>query len=407
MKKAIILFLFSALFLMFGGSAVAQSEKETEIYFFWGEGCPHCSKESEFLDDLEQKYPTLTVNKFEIYNSRSNFDLLQDMSERYGKDIRSVPVIFIGDYDPLVGYRDDLTTGKIIEERVESCIQKGCPDPEEVVKEDGQTVNGENTTSISEDGEEVAETEKVDLPVFGEVDVSKTGLLVFSAMVGILDGFNACAMWSLCFLLTFLVSSGSRKRVFLIGGTFILVSGMVYFVFMAAWMNLFRLVGYLDIIRLVLGILAIIFGLVCIKDYFAFGKGISFILPEKTREKIVARMKVLTKPGLALGVTILSVAVLAAGVNLIEILCTTGFPAVYTKILTSHDLPTLDYYFYIMVYIFFYMMDDFIIFTIAVLTLKSNTFERKYGRISKLVSGIIILVLGLIMIFAPHWLMFG
>ena len=118
-------------------------------------------------------------------------------------------------------------------------------------------------------------------------------------------------------------------------------------------------------------------------------------------------MKKLTKPGLALGATILGVAVLAFGVNLIEVLCTTGFPAIYTKILTAHELPSISYYFYLLVYIFFYMLDDFIIFSIAVLTLKSNKFERKYGRLSKLISGIIILLLGLIMLLKPELLMFG
>lgn len=407
MKKILTVLLFLSLFLFTANLVLAQEEKEAEIYFFWGEGCPHCAKESEFLNKMEDKYPTLTVKKFEIYNDRSNFELLEEMKERYNANyVHSVPVLFMNSYNPLVGFRDEYTTGETIEERIMFCVTKGCLKPSEVNMENRSKAEIEEEAS-SYILEEEDDEERVDLPLFGEVNVSESGLFVFSAMVGILDGFNACAMWSLCFLLTFLVSSGSRKRVFVIGGTFIFVSGLVYFIFMSAWMNLFKLVGYLDVIRLVLGILAIIFGIVCIKDYFAFGRGISFILPEKTRDRIVEKMKKLTKPGLALGMTIAGVAVLAAGVNLIEILCTTGFPAIYTKILTSHELPTASYYFYLLVYIFFYMLDDFIIFSIAVLTLKSNKFERKYGRLSKLISGIIILLLGLIMIFKPDLLMFG
>lgn len=408
MKKVFITLLFLLLFLFTANYSLAQEQKETEAYFFWGQGCPHCAKESEFLDKMEEKYPTLTVKRYEIYNSRSNFELLEETKKRYDADyINSVPVLFIDSYNPVVGYRSDLTTGASIEEKINFCVTKGCLKPSEIDMEKKPGLEIENEASSFIDDEEDNVEEKVDLPLFGEVNVLESGLLVFSAMVGILDGFNACAMWSLCFLLTFLVSSGSRKRVFVIGGTFIFVSGLVYFIFMSAWMNLFKLVGYLDVIRLVLGILAIVFGAVCIKDFFAFGKGISFILPEKTRDKIVEKMKKLTKPGLALGITIAGVAVLAAGVNLIEILCTTGFPAIYTKILTSHELPTTSYYFYLLVYIFFYMLDDFIIFSIAVLTLQSNKFERKYGRLSKLISGIIILLLGLIMIFKPDLLMFG
>lgn len=406
MKKIFISILF--LFLFTANFSLAQEQKETEVYFFWGQGCPHCAKESEFLDEMEEKYPTLIVKRFEIYNSRSNFELLEETKERYDADyINSVPVLFIDSYNPVVGYRSDIITGASIEEKINFCVTKGCLKPSEVdmEKKPGREVEEGSSSFIPE--KESRKEENVDLPLFGEVNVSESGLLIFSAMVGILDGFNACAMWSLCFLLTFLVSSGSRKRVFIIGGTFIFVSGLVYFIFMSAWMNLFIFVGYLDIIRIILSILAIIFGIVCIKDFFAFGKGISFILPEKTRDKIVERMKKLTKPGLALGATILGVSVLAFVVNLIEVLCTTGFPAIYTKILTSHNLSSASYYFYLLVYIFFYMLDDFIIFSIAVLTLRSNKFERKYGRLSKLISGIIILLLGLIMIFKPDLLMFG
>jgi hypothetical protein len=272
---------------------------------------------------------------------------------------------------------------------------------EEIIENDQITT----TTTI----ENITETgqETIKLPVLGEIDISKMGLLSLSIFIGILDGFNACAMWALCFLLTFLVASGSRKRIFLIGGTFIFVSGLVYFLFISAWLNVFLILGYMDIIRIIISVFAVVFGLVCIKDFFAFGEGISFIIPKKKRDEIVKKMKSVTDPKKTLTATILGVAVLAAGVNLVELLCTTGFPAVYTRILASHELPTLSYYFYLIVYITFYMLDDLLIFSVIILTLGAKKFPDKYKRLSKLISGLVILALGLIMLFRPELLMFG
>jgi len=245
----------------------------------------------------------------------------------------------------------------------------------------------------------------IELPIVGEVDLTKLGLLNLSILVGILDGFNACAMWALCFLLTFLVTSGSRKRIFLIGGTFIFVSGIVYFLFISAWLNVFLFVGYMEIIRILISIFAIIFGLVCIKDFFNFGQGISFIIPKTTRDKIVKRMQSVTNPKLALPSALLAVAALAAGINLVELLCTTGFPAIYTSILTRHELPALSYYFYLAIYIIFYMIDDLAIFSIVILTLGAKQCPDKYKKLSKLISGGVILILGIIMLLMPDLLM--
>jgi hypothetical protein len=268
------------------------------------------------------------------------------------------------------------------------------------------TDEGEGEAEVEEASTAPEDSDKVTLPVFGEIDISKSGLLLFSILIGIIDGFNACAMWALCFLLTFLVACGSRKRIFLVGGTFIFVSGIIYFLFIATWLNAFLLICYLKV-QVAISVLAIIFGLVCIKDFFAFGKGITFILPEKTREKVGEKMRKVTDPSLPLPVVLASVALLAAGVNAIELLCTTGFPAVFTNILAAQSLSTPTYYLYLLVYVFFYMLDDFLIFSAVVLTLGARKFPDKYKRVSKLISGLLILALGLIMLVRPELLMFG
>jgi len=375
-------------------SSDSYQEGPVEINFFYSTTCPHCAKEKAFLDELEAEYPEVVVNRYE---ASSNRDLLAQFYEDYEvpQDMWGyVPVSFVGERY-WIGFGSDI--GQEIKNYVVGLLGGESPGP--VEPDEPSVPDGEGATSLL--------PEKITLPIFGEIDVSRSGLLLFSILIGIVDGFNACAMWALCFLLTFLVACGSRKRIFLVGGTFILVSGIVYFLFISAWLNMFLLVGYLKVIQIAISVLAILFGLVCIKDFFAFGKGVTFILPRKTREKVGERMRKLTDPGLALPAVLASVALLAAGVNALELLCTTGFPAVFTSVLAAHNLPTSAYYIYLLIYVSFYMLDDFLIFSAVVLTLGAREFSDKYKRISKLVSGLLILALGIIMLVRPELLMFG
>jgi thiol-disulfide isomerase/thioredoxin len=393
-------------FLIFAGfffPLVAISQEKTEIAFFYSSTCPHCAKEKDFLDELEEKYPVVAVNSYE---ASSNRNLLIQLYEEYEvpQDMWGyVPVSFVGE-NYWIGFSSDI--GQEMETYVAQLVE-GLEEQDDSNPPPEVTDEGEGEAEVEEASTAPEDSDKVTLPVFGEIDISKSGLLLFSILIGIIDGFNACAMWALCFLLTFLVACGSRKRIFLVGGTFIFVSGIIYFLFIATWLNAFLLIGYLKVIQVAISVLAIIFGLVCIKDFFAFGKGITFILPEKTREKVGEKMRKVTDPSLPLPVVLASVALLAAGVNAIELLCTTGFPAVFTNILAAQSLSTPTYYLYLLVYVFFYMLDDFLIFSAVVLTLGARKFPDKYKRVSKLVSGLLILALGLIMLVRPELLMFG
>lgn len=397
MKKRILLIL--SLSLIFSIFNFAFSQEKIEINFFFSTICPHCVKGKIFLEELEKKYPQIEIKKLGFID-KGNIELLKEFYRNYGvpSEIQGfVPITFIEERY-FLGFSEEI--GNDIENYILGLIKKVPLEsqPEQPI-EPGTPSEEIVTPAILE--------QIISLPIFGNIDISKTGLLTLSVLIGIIDGFNACAMWALFFLLSFLVASGSRKRIFLIGGTFIFVSGLVYFLFISAWMNVFLFIGHFKIIQTIISLLAIAFGLVCIKDFFAFGKGISFIIPKATRDKIVKRMELVTNPKLAIPATLLGVAVLSAGVNLIELLCTTGFPAVFTKILTAHHLPNPSYYFYLLVYIFFYMLDDFVIFSVVILTLGAKPLSDKYKRISKLISGLIIFILGLIMLFCPEILMFG
>ena len=226
---------------------------------------------------------------------------------------------------------------------------------------------------------------------------------LFTILVGLVDGFNPCAMWVLLFLLSLLVNLKNRLRILLIAATFVLVSGLAYFAFMAAWLNVFLLIGYLRSVQVILAILAIGIGSIHIKDFFLFKKGISLSIPESAKPGIYARTRQIITAENLYG-ALFGAFVLAVLVNIVELLCTAGLPALYTQILTEQNYSTWINYGYLALYNIAYMFDDSIMVAIVVITLGKNKLQERQGRWLKLISGIVILVLGLVMLIRPEWL---
>jgi hypothetical protein len=253
-------------------------------------------------------------------------------------------------------------------------------------------------------GPDVGVVESIDVPLFGRVSVRDLGLPTFTVVLGLLDGFNPCAMWVLLFVLALLANLHDRVKMAVIGGTFVLVSGVVYFAFMAAWLNLFLLVGISRVTQVLLGLIAMVIGVLNVKDFVALGRGPSLAIPPSARPAIYARMRAVVMaehPAAALG----GVIVLAVLVNVVELLCTAGFPAVYTRILTLHALPTWQYYGYLALYNAAYVLDDGLVLVLAVVTLSRRRLQERGGRWLKLVSGGVMLGLGVVLIGRPAWLL--
>ena len=393
MNKGVVL---SILVFVFLSAIVLAQDNETRkvpVYFFYREDCPHCAAAKPFLKDLEKKYPEINVNAYEVVSNKSNLELFFSMSAACGIKVSAVPAFFIG-HKPIIGFDSAERKGREIEKQVQKCIKENCVDLMGHL--------GINLTSCPAKEEEKI----ISLPVFGTIDTTKISLPLFTVMIGLLDGFNPCAMWVLLFLLALLVYTRSRKKMFLVGGIFILASGIVYYLFMAAWLNIYLYVGYLPLLRIAVGSVAVFMGLVNMKDFFAFKKGISLTIPEKVKPRIFKRMREIVHEA-ALPTTIVGIIVLAFTVNSFELACTAGFPAIYTKILTLHNLSTVGYYSYLFLYIVMYMLDDLIVFTIAVITLSSRKLTKTQGKWLKLISGLMMLVLGLLLIINPDLLMFG
>lgn len=261
---------------------------------------------------------------------------------------------------------------------------------------------GEQPLVFDAEHSEVA-GDQIDVPWLGQLSVSKLGLPAFTFLIGLVDGFNPCAMWVLVFLLSILVNIKDRRKIILVAGTFVIVSGLAYFVFMAAWFSVFQLIGLLRPVQIGLGVVAIIIGAVNVKDFFAFHRGITFSIPESAKPGIYRRVRQIVSANY-LTTALVGAVVLAVVVNIVELLCTAGLPALYTEVLTMQKLPTWANYSYLALYIGAYMLDDAVLVAIVVTTLSHRRLQESEGRWLKLLSGSVILLLGLVMIWQPNLL---
>lgn len=247
------------------------------------------------------------------------------------------------------------------------------------------------------------EMTRLPLPLFGPVDTSSLSLPVLTLVVALLDSFNPCAFFVLFFLLSLLVHAHSRQRMAVIGGIFVLFSGLLYFLFMAAWLNFFLMFGRLKAITAVAGAVALVIATLNIKDFFFFKRGISLVIPEQGKSRLFERMREIMHAG-SLPAMLAATVVLAFAANSYELICTAGFPMVYTRALTLERLPISGYYLYLALYNVVYVIPLAAIVILFVVTLGSRKLSEWQGRVLKLLSGSMMLTLGIVLLTRPSLL---
>jgi glutaredoxin len=336
---------------------------------FVRDGCPHCADAKEFLPAFSGARPWLRIVYRSIDHDATARDDLIRHSRNAGVWPPGVPT-FVFEGRILVGFEGPERTGAELAALVER---------------------------------RPAAAGTIETSMLGTLSVARLGLPLFTVAVGLLDGFNPCAMWVLLFLLSMLVHLQDRKRMALIAGTFLLVSGAIYYAFMAAWLNVFLLVGMSTALRVALGGMALAIGAVNMKDFLGTKRGFSLSIPDSAKPGIYARMRSVIYAD-SIVPSLMAVAGLAVAVNFIELLCTAGFPALYTAILTEQGLGPSAHYAFLGLYILAYMADDTLMVGAAVLALSSHKLTERGGRWLKFVSGAVMLVLGAIMILRPEWL---
>lgn len=395
MIKRGLLFIFF-LFLIFARPAAAA--EPVKAYLFYGEGCPHCAKESQFLDQLETKYPNFIVTEFEVYYHQDNSLLLQKVGKTLNASTGGVPFLVIGDKS-FIGFGEGISEREI-ENRVIECSRTVCRDVVSSLL--GQAVASPQAVSPLPS----EEPKLINLPFVGQKDVSKFSLPLLTLILAALDGFNPCAMWTLLFLIGLLLGMKNKTRMWLLGIAFIMASALVYFLFLAAWLNLFLFLGLVVWVRVVIGLVALASGGYYLRDYWVNRNGACSVTGGAKRQRVFARLKEITQNQNFL-LALFGIILLAFAVNLVELVCSAGLPAVYTQILSLADLPRWQHYLYLLGYILIFMLDDLLIFFTAMVTLRVVGVQGQYSRASRLIGGLLMLVIGLLLVFKPEWLMFG
>ncbi|MCC6201453.1 MAG: NrdH-redoxin [Gammaproteobacteria bacterium] len=357
---------------------MAQPTRAAVLEVFVRDGCPHCADAKAYLPQFGAERPWLTIVYRPVDTDRAARDDLERHSRAAGIWPPGVPT-FVIDGRVLVGFGTAADTGPALAALVAHSVS-------------GAAV-GDGAPQQSK---------SIETRWFGTLSAERFGLPLFTLALGLLDGFNPCAMWVLLFLLSLLIHLRDRRRMAWIAGTFVVASGAVYYAFMAAWLNVFLLVGFSAAVRWTLALAAIAIGAVNVKDYFAFGRGVSLSIPAAAKPGLYQRMRDILQarsllPALA------GVAVLAVVVNFIEILCTAGLPAIYTAVLAQHELSVAARHGYLLLYIAGYITDDTLMVATAVIALGSNKLTERTGRQLKLVSGLVMLALGLVLALRPEW----
>jgi glutaredoxin len=351
----------------------ATSASVGTVQVFVREGCPYCTDAKQYLLRLATDRPQLRIVLRQVDSDPAARDELEALSREAGIWPPGVPTFEIGGR-LLVGFDKEGSTAREIEAVL-----------------DGQAAATAKTPDT------------VESPWLGTLSASRLGLPLFTLAIGLLDGFNPCAMWVLLFLLSLLVRLEDRRRMALVAGTFVLVSGAVYYAFMAAWLNVFMAVGMTTPVRIGLALLAVVIGLLNVKDFVVPGRGPSLSIPASARPGLVARMDRVRKAE-GLVAALVGVAVLALVVNVIELLCTAGLPALYTAVLAQQELGAAARHAYLGLYILGYVADDALMVATAVWALSRARLTERGGRILKLVSGGVMLALGAVLLLRPQWL---
>ena len=358
----------------------ADGQAEVQLYFFWSLTCPHCTAAHPHVEAIPQARPWVRLHALELSRHPENLGRYEAMARMLGEEAVSVPaMIFCGELH--VGWDRDETTGATVRRRLDECRARAA--------------------GVATAATPPAVAPTITLPLVGALDPASLSLPALTLVLAGLDAFNPCAFFVLLFLLSMMAHQKSRRRMLLIGGVFVAISGLMYFAFMAAWLNVFQLFGHLAWVTLAAGALAVFVGAVNVKDFFAFERGLTLSIPEAKKPDIFRRTRAILAAE-NLPTMLAATVVLAIAANFYELLCTAGFPMVYTRLLTLAELSPAGRYGYLAAYNLIYVVPLAAIVAVFAGTLGARKLSEREGRLLKLLSGVMMLGLGALLLLAPE-----
>jgi hypothetical protein len=387
-KRAIVLLLLLAFAARADDPWVARGADgapQIEFYFFWSLTCPHCTEAHPHISALPKERPWLRLHELEVSRNPDNARRFGEIVAQAGlAEQAGVPAfLFCGEMH--FGWDGAEGMGALLRARLDACrarVLAGRPAAAEAA------------------GGSPAPDGRIDIPLVGRIDAARLSLPALTLVLAGLDAFNPCAFFVLLFLLSLMAHQRSRARMLAIGGVFVAISGLMYFAFMAAWLSVFQLFGHLAWVTLAAGALALFVGAVNVKDFFRFGKGLTLSIPESKKPDLFRRARAILAAG-SLPAMLAATAILAVAANFYELLCTAGFPMVYTRILTLSEPSPAARYGWLAAYNLVYVLPLAAIVAVFARTLGARKLSEREGRLLKLLSGLMMLGLGALLLAAP------
>lgn len=341
---------------------VNAEEQKTTMHFFWDEGCPHCTNQKPYNELLQQEFENLEIKSYEPFKNQEARTKYFELTRERGIEPRGVPLTIIND----------------------KVWQGFSQQTYEEIKKELQNTNQE----------EKPQENIIQIPLLGMIDLNATPIIAATILIAIMDGFNPCSLWLLLFLLGILILTKSRKKMLLVGLTFLTVTATVYGLFIAGVFSIFSYVTYHKYIAIGVGLLALFFAIINIKDYFWYKKGISLTISDKHKPKLFKKIRNIMHPENSTPQMMGATALLALGVTLVELPCTAGLPMIWVNLLATHSIAGAEFLGLIIMYLLLYLGIEIMILLSAIITMNKFEFQEKHGRVLKLVSGIIMLLFG-------------
>jgi len=372
-RYLIISLIILGIVIAFTSQGTSSTGEGFEVHFFHVPGCSHCEEQEPFNEKLESEYPSINITRHDATTPAGSARLSEMLEELGVEDEPYFPITIFGN-QVFSGWESEDTTGRAIEEALQQCLAGDCPPPA---------------------GEEPGDG--IVLPIIGEIVPADYSLPALAVILGLVDGFNPCAMWVLVYLISLIATLRDRKRIWLIVGSFVLASGVLYFLFMTAWLNAFLFIGYVRPVTTVIGLVALGGGILQIRGFIETkGAIVCEVTDEESRKKTMTRIQKLVSSPITLG-TVMGIIALAFLVNSIEFVCSAAIPAIFTHVLSLASLTTFQYYSYILLYVVVFMLDDLIIFGSAAIAMTSGLGDR-YAKYFRPVGATILIILGVLLL---------
>jgi thiol-disulfide isomerase/thioredoxin len=388
------------------GAAPGRAADPVTLLYFGATGCPYCAQMEIFLDDLEARFgDDLEVVRHEVSGDQAARERwIHELAER-GHEPSGVPTAILGrqvwiGFDARIGERIVSAVAAAIAERAPAEPESQMDDPAAVDTAIAERAPAEPEAEV--DDPAALDTE-IDVPFLGTVDVAAHSALAATALIALIDGFNPCSLWVLALLLGMVLNAGAtRGRIALIGGAFLMVTGLIYGAFIAGVFTMIGFIQHLGAIRIGVAVIALFVGAVNVKDHLAYKKGLSFTIPDRFKPRIYRGGRSIRDTDQPLAAVLGTTIVMAAGISLVELPCTAGFPVIWSGILRTQGVEGAEFGALLALYLLIYILDELVLFGAVIVTLKIGRFEERHGRLLKLMGGAVMIALGVVLLAAPQ-----